>query len=247
MRTRHTWVLRAFSPLVVTATALVSLTGLSTARAAGTARRIPHTLACGGGCFGLYSRQLGPGITMNAFIPGDTGSGGKIGRKINMVKASDYRPNSDFIPAVVGRVFQFCGTGKQDFFSSSSYVCTNDANYWVFQAQWSPLGAESDLCLGVGAVAQAGEAATLRTCGVSASTLWITDNAHSFGGDCRVPGSFCPWMSGSAPNFQTPLVLTVNSATRFPVNQLQLDPESLLGDGHAIDSQEFAFFWGSVR
>ena len=211
------------------------------------AAAVPGTISCGGACFSLYSRQLGPGVTMNAYIPGDAGTGGKVGRKINLNPASDYRPNSDFIPAIVGQVFQFCGTSTGDFFSPSSYACTNDGSYWVFQAQWAPQGSTSDLCAGVAVAGQAGENVTLRPCGVTAATLWVTDNAHSFGGDCRVPGNFCPWISGTTPDFKTPLVLAVDTSTRSPVYQLRIEPESLLGDGHAVSPQEFAFYWGSVR
>ncbi|MHB1594952.1 MAG: hypothetical protein ACYCO9_08250 [Streptosporangiaceae bacterium] len=211
------------------------------------ARAVPGTIACAGACFSLYSRQLGPGVTMNAFIPGDNGLGGRVGRKINMHPASDYRPNGDFIPTIIGQVFQFCGTSSQDFYSSTSYACTNDGRYWVFEANWAPQGTTSDLCVGVSGTGTAGQSVTLRPCGISRSTLWITDNAHSFGGDCRVPGSFCPWISGTSANFKAPLVLTIDASTRSPVDQLKIESESLLGDGHAVSTQEFAFYWGSVR
>lgn len=253
---------RGLAGLAGTAAVAVSvIAGIGTALGAGAVRAdaattavagvaapaVPGTISCGGACFSLYSRQLGPGVTMNAYIPGDAGTGGKVGRKINMNPASDYRPNSDFIPAIVGQVFQFCGTSTGDFFSPSSYACTNDGSYWVFQAQWAPQGSTSDLCAGVAVAGQAGENVTLRPCGVTAATLWVTDNAHSFGGDCRVPGNFCPWISGTTPDFKSPLVLAVDTSTRSPVYQLRIEPESLLGDGHAVSPQEFAFYWGSVR
>ena len=229
-------------------TAAVSATvlalGMTPAMAADAA---PGTIDCGGACFSLYSRQLGPGVTMNAFVAGDNGLGGKVGRKVNMHPVSDYRPNSDFIPTIIGQVSLFCGASSQDFYSSTSYVCTNDGNDWVFEANWAPQGTTTDLCVGVPGTGAAGQNVTLRPCGVSKSTLWITDSAHSFGADCRVPGNFCPWISGTTPDFKTPLVLTVDTSTRSPVYQLKIEPESLLGDGHAVSTQEFAFYWGSVR
>ncbi|MHB1875222.1 MAG: hypothetical protein ACYCPF_10250, partial [Streptosporangiaceae bacterium] len=33
------------------------------------ARAVPGTISCGGACFSLYTRQLGPGVTMNGYIP----------------------------------------------------------------------------------------------------------------------------------------------------------------------------------
>lgn len=256
MRTGHIrrfgGVLASGSVVALAAAAMLGL-GMAPAMAATGApdgaavRSAPDTIACAGACFSLYSRQVGPGVTMNAYIPGDTGSGGKVGRKINLHPASDFRPNGDFVPDMVGQVFQMCGTAKGDFFRPSSYICTNDGSYWVFETQWAPQGSTTDLCVGVGVAGRAGENVTLRTCGVSTSTLWVIDDAHSFGGNCRVPGNFCPWMSATDPDFKTPLVLTVDTSTKSPRYQLKLGAESLLGDGHAIGSQEFAFYWGSVR
>ena len=82
-----------------------------------------HADHCAGTCFSLYSRQFGTGLTMNAHIPGDAGSGGTQGRKMNLHPARNARPNENFVPYAIGLVWQFCGTGGTDFFAANSYAC----------------------------------------------------------------------------------------------------------------------------
>jgi hypothetical protein len=201
---------------------------------------------CGRFCFLLYTRRLGPGTTMNAVVPADNGGGAKIGRKVNMQVAADRMPDGNFTMSYIARVSQFCGTDVHDFFGPGSYLCLHESNFWVFEAQWSPYGADSGLCAGVAVADQIGEDITLRPCGVSDHTLWIADQANGTGGNCRGSASYCPWMNGSDNSFRHPQVLTLDSATTSPVDQLRLNPEQLLppgNGGRAWNNQEFAFFW----
>lgn len=203
------------------------------------------TGGCAGACFSLYSRQLGASGTMNAHIPGDTGTGGKVGRKINLHLAGNFRPNGTFTPTLVGQVAQFCGVNGKDLFAPTSYACLNYSNFWVFEAQWSPLDNQSGLCAGVAVAGQSGESVTLQRCGSSARTLWIGDRVNGRGGDCRFPGNYCPWVNGSDGSSRQPLALTVDTGTPAPANQLRLEPLLLTGST-ASGTQEFAYFWGPV-
>jgi hypothetical protein len=198
---------------------------------------------CAGTCFSLYSRKLGIGRTMNAHIPGDTGTGGRTGRKINVRLARNSRPNENFVPSAIGRVSQFCGADPHDYFPATSYACTHYPDFWVFEAQWSPFGNESGLCAGVAVAGRGGENVTLQPCGASARTLWIGDRANGLGGDCRYPGNYCPWVNGGAADSAHPLALTVDTSTVVPADQLKVERLLLTGAG---GNQEFAYFWGPV-
>ncbi len=200
---------------------------------------------CAGSCFSLYSRRIGTGQSMNAYIPGDTGTGGRVGRLVNLSPAMNFRPNSNFTPSVVGQVRQFCGAEGNKFFSPTSYVCVNYPNSWLFEADWSPSGDQSDLCAGVAVVGQSDEAVTLQQCGASDRTLWIGDRTNGRGGDCRYPGDYCAWVSASDAHSGPPLVLTVVTGSRVLPNQLRIEP-LLLAGRFASNVQQFAYFWGPV-
>src|SRR5262245_50696938 len=82
--------------------AVTSMVGLSAASAASASVRPAATPACGFNCFNLFSLVLGPRTIQNAYVPGDTGTGGKVGQKVNMNFASNTHPNEDFTGAQVG-------------------------------------------------------------------------------------------------------------------------------------------------
>ena len=256
MRKRFTSAFYAMSAVAVMAG------GLSLA--AGTANAVSHvkkdTVACGSNCISLFSDTLGSSTTLNAFVPGDTGTGGKVGQKVNMHVAANNRPNGDFIPSVVGRVFQFCGFLANDFFSPTSYICLHYGPFEVFELAWSPFGngvSPTPLCAGVAVAGVTGENMTLRPCGENSKTLWIADRTNStLGTDCRnavVPPvaagdpsvNFCPWVNGSDTNFSNPLVATLDTGTLNPTNQMRITRE-VLNNNIASTNQQFAFFNGPV-
>jgi hypothetical protein len=202
-----------------------------------------HVSRCGKTCFVMYSRRFGVSATINAVIPSNDGSGGKVGRKINLQNAASRMPDGDFEMSYIAHVWQFCGTDVHDFFGPGSYICRQDSNYSVFEAEWAPDGNSTDLCAGVAIPNQAGEAITLRPCGENYRTLWIANQADGSGGNCRGAENYCPWMNGSDSSFRAPYVLTLDSSTSSPGNQLRLSQENLLPQGGAWNNQEFAFFW----
>jgi hypothetical protein len=251
MRKRFTLAFYAMS-----ATAMVTMgLGLTATTANATTHTKKDTVACGSACISIFSDQLGSSTTMNAFVPGDTGAGGKIGQKVNMHVAGNFRPNGDFVPSVIGQVFQFCGFFANDFFSPTSYVCLHYPFFEVFEAEWSPNGNSTGLCAGVAVAGVNNESVTLRPCGSSSKTLWIADRTNGTGGDCRtaavppVPAggtaNFCPWVNASDTSFSDPLVLTLNTGTQNPTNQLMISRELLVG-GIARTNQLFSFFFGPV-
>ena len=221
----------------------VSDSQASHARQAGPARTAAAD--CGRSCFILYSRRFGEGTTMNAVVPAGNGTGGKVGRKVNMRLAAAKLPAGDFSFSFIAKVWQFCGTDQHDFFRPASYLCTRDQNFWVFEAEWSPYGNSSGLCAGVAIANKIGEDVTLRPCGANDHTLWIANQASGSGGNCRGSADYCPWMNASDSNFRSPNVLTLDSSTKSPADQLRLYQEKLLpagNQGRARNNQEFAFF-----
>ncbi len=204
---------------------------------------------CGKHCFLLYARRPGLAFTMNVAMAANNGTGGRVGRKINLRSAADHGPDGDFTMSFIGRVSQFCGSDTHDFFSLESYVCTRDSDFWVFEAQWAPYGNSTGLCAGLAAPNLTGESITLRRCGVNDRTLWIANQANGTDGHCRGPEHYCPWMNASDNNFRNPQVLTMDGATLSPGNQLRLAPQNLLppgNNGRAWNNQEFAYFWRTV-
>lgn len=203
------------------------------------------TPACGFNCFNLFSLTLGRHTVQNAYVPGDTGVGGKVGQKVNMNFASNSHPNEDFTGAQVGTLGDFCPNLGGSGLSPTSYACINyPAFYPVFESNWSPFGNESDLCVGAAQPLVNNENVTLRDCGVSASTIWVGDlkndtihNGHLY----------IPWVNGASTQFSHPLVLTVDPGTKSPANQLRVRELSHLTNGVAPDAQEFSFTFGPVN
>lgn len=243
MRKRFT---RAFYAVSAAAAVTASLSLGAGAASAGT-HATKGTEACGFNCINFFSKALGPHVTENAFVPGDTGSGGKVGQKINLHLFSNTRPNGDFTPDIIAHVSSLCGS----LFASTSYVCMHFPNFWVFEFNWSPFGNQSGLCVGVAVAQLAGQNVTLQPCGASTRTLWIADRAHGTNGDCRIGfppffhfPNFCPWINGSDTQFSHPLVLTLDTGTSHPTNQLFVRRQNLLTNGQSPDNQEFTFFFG---
>jgi hypothetical protein len=82
----------------VAASAAIGLTGAGSVSAATTQHARPNaTDACGTECFDASSELLGAGAILNAYIPGDTGVGGRVGQKLMLKFASNSHPNEDLL------------------------------------------------------------------------------------------------------------------------------------------------------
>src|SRR5260370_17259514 len=164
---------KAFYAVSATAVITASL-GIGAGAASAATHGKKDTVACGANCVSFFSDQLGSSVTMNAYVPGDTGLGGKVGTPVNLHLAANYRPNGDFTPSVNGFVFQFCGFLAPDFFPPTSYICTHYPFFLLLELNWSPFGNQSGLCAGVSR-AIAGWPVTLRRCGLGGRTVWVPD------------------------------------------------------------------------
>ena len=224
--------------IALSAVGALLMLGATTAAQA-SSRSVPDaTPACGGGCFNLYSLAFGHNQIQSANVPGNNGTGGKVGQTINLKGATDSSPNEDFSGGFVGTVAQLCPEGQL-----SPYICnfygTNSqwqGKFPVYESNWSPFGNESDLCIGVATPAFTNENVTLRPCGVGSSTFWVADlsNAHI---------GYTPFLNGSDTNFTHPLVLTVVTGPKIG-NRLRVVRENLLSHGFVANEQMFKLDFG---
>jgi len=229
----------------IAVTSVIGLSVAGAADAATTSMKPNATPACGFSCFELSSLTLGRGTIQNAYVPGDTGVGGKVGQDINMNYASNSHPNEDFTGAQVGTLGDFCTKwGGNGLIPSTAYVCINyPSSYPVYESNWSPFGNESGLCAGAYSPVFAGENTTLQTCGNSPSTLWVGDLANATFHHGHV---YTPWVNGASTNFSHPLTLQVDPGTTKPINQLKLANLNTLSGNVSPDTQEFTLDFGPV-
>jgi len=214
--------------------------GATAAQASVHLNRPDATPACGFGCFELSSLVLGPHVIQNAYIFQDNGTGGAVGQRLNLKLASNSHPNQDFTGAKVGTLGDYCG----GLISEESYVCINyPATYPVFESDWSPYGNETGLCAGLATPGINGENVTLQNCGASATTIWVGDLANSTFHHGHL---YTPWVNASDPNFSHPLVLTVDTNSSRPSNNLRVERLNLLTGNVVPDSQEFTLRYGPV-
>jgi hypothetical protein len=222
--------------------AITSVVGLSATSSASASVKPGATSACGFNCFNLFSLVLGRRTIQNAYVPGDTGTGGKPGIEVNLNLASNTHPNEDFTGAQVGTLLNFCPNFGGTGLSATSYVCINyPSSYPVFESDWSPFGNESGLCTGSKLPLSSGRETTLQPCGVNATTLWVGDLANSV---TRFGRTYLPWVNGASTTFSHALVLTVDPSTHNPINQLRVQALNKLTGGTVPDTQEFSLFFG---
>jgi hypothetical protein len=219
--------------------------GASSAAGASTAKVHPNaTPACSFNCFSLSGLQFGPSQIMNAYIPGNLGTGAKIGQKVNLHFATDTQVNADFTGGQVGTLVNFCQSGLNPTgtLSAQSYACINyPSTYPVYEADVSPFGNQSGFCAGVALPATSGENVTLRSCGNEGpATLWIGDLAHAHFVSGHV---YTPLVSGASAATSHPLVLTVVSSGK-PQNQLTVQPENLLTGNFVNNAQMWTLRFG---
>jgi hypothetical protein len=118
---------------------VIVLPGAGAASAAAQHLKPNATQACGHHCHDLSSLLLGPGMIMNAYVPGDTGTGGRTGQQLTLKFASNSRPNEDFTDYAfeAGRpemVASFCATWPApQSFNPLSYVCQNYSESPVYE------------------------------------------------------------------------------------------------------------------
>ena len=212
--------------MVAASAAITTSLGLAAAGAASASSK-PQvtknaTTVCGSLCFDLSSALLGPNMIQNA--PGG-------GPWLNLRQAGNARVNEDFEAGFVGFLGQFCPNyGGNGEIPSTSYVCVNYPPFWdVFQANFAPDSNQSGQCVGVTNPGVSQRVSLVGCRGVTGDSFWVGDRSNGLGGDCRIPGNYCPWINGGDPATSHPLALTVNSSSKHPHNVLRVNPENTSG------------------
>ena len=221
--------------VVAASAAITTSLGLAAAGAA-SASPSPHvtknaTSVCGGLCFDLSSALLGPHMIQNAV-------GGAAGTSINLRNDGNAKVNEDFTVGFVGFLGQFCENDGGHGLDATSYVCVTYPPFWdVFEGNFAPNSNETGLCVGLAKPGVA-QRVSLQPCGATSRTLFVGDRANGLGGDCRIPGNYCPWVAASDTFVTHPLALKVNAFSKHPLNVLRVDRENLSG-GVVSDNQQF--------
>ncbi len=206
----------------VAALALVGGAGIASADRASAA-----TPSCGHHCVDIFSLTFGshkhPNFVLDVFKQAQ-----RAGQPIILFRTSNNDPAEDFTYSAQGTV--------HDFFLAGLVSASLDLHYHALQAyelEYSPFGADTGLCVGVGSTAGNGTQVTLQPCGVSAKTVWVIDKLDA-------KGSFAPLINGSDTNFSHPFVLTYpqdSFPTDMPRPVLLTEELSKFSNGTVTDRQ----------
>lgn len=214
------------------ALALVSGLGIAGASAASAA-----TPSCGKHCVNIFSPVFGS-FKHPSFIVDDFKQGQAIGQPIILFRASNSDPAEDFTYSAQGTV--------ADFFAAGLVSAALNLHYHAleaFEVEYSPFGADTGLCVGVGSTPVNGTKVTLQPCGVSARTIWIIDKF-----DLTKKG-FAPLINGADTNFSHPYVLTYpqdSFPTDMPRPVLTTETLQKFSNGSVNDRQLWGAHLGDV-
>ncbi len=204
----------------------------------------PHTTTVCGNAPGAAKCTSISSLLLNqnndpSFVQNAVGGKTTVGRKINLRQASDTRTNEDFAITFAGNLGQLCGTGGVNSIDPTSYACLNYPDFYpVYQAQFEPDSNQTGDCVGALA-AVAGYKSRLEPCG-SPRTFWVGDLAASITltFPSFQPLVYFPLEFAADTSASNPLVLTLNTNTTKPTNELFIQHENFSG-GAVPDSQMF--------
>jgi len=218
---------------VLAATAALTLVGgLGTAGLMTAGAANAGTPSCGPNCINIFSHDFGtfhqPSFVLDVYKQGQN-----VGQPIILFRTSNSDPAEDFVASAQGTVNDFFLAGLVSaavnlHYGGGAVGWPNDEAY---ELEYAPYGAETGLCVGVGATAVAGTKVSLQPCGVSSKTVWIVDPFDS------VKQTFTqfelPLINGSDTNFSHPFVLTY-PASSYPTDnpRPQLYTANLTGEAN---------------
>jgi hypothetical protein len=190
--------------------------------AAGALSAVPASAAtksCGPRCIDVFSRESGtyrhPNLVLDVLRQVN-----RVGQPIVVFRASHTDPGEDFTISFQGRVsdfysaglvttwlaLRFGGLGCQKYRPATTTCLKYYPNDHALEIQYTPLGVDSGLCVGLPATAGDGTSVSLQPCGVSAKTIWVVDVANSTSGS--IFRRFAPLINGSQTGGSGPYVLT---------------------------------------
>ena len=144
-----------------------------------------------GSCINAYGQEYGAPFVLDVLRQGE-----KAGQPVILFRTSNSDPAEDFTIADEGTVNTFYTTyGLVSAGLAKTYG--TDAAY---EAEYSPYGVESGLCVGVASTAGNDTPVVLEPCGASSKTVWVVDEADGSDG-------YYPVINGSDTSFSNPYVL----------------------------------------
>ncbi len=172
----------------------------------------------------------------------------RVGQPIILFQNNTHDGAEDFSYYDSGLVSEFCTVGLMSpgmclHYGGGSIAGTDNL---AFEAEYTPYGRPTNLCVGVGTTARHGTLVNLQPCGETAQTVWVLDFSES---NCPpslsgLPDGYLPLINGSNANFSHPYVLSYPSNGVAPWDrprpQLMTDNLSVYSDGTVFDSQ----MWG---
>jgi hypothetical protein len=177
------------------------------------------TRSCGPRCIDVFSRVSGtyrhPNLVLDVLRQGN-----RVGQPIVVFRASHTDPGEDFTVSFQARVsdlysaglvktwlaLRYGGLGCRKYRPATSTCLKHYPNDHAFEIQYTPLGVDSGLCVGLPATAGDGTSVSLQPCGVSARTIWVVDLANSTGRS--IFRHYAPLINGSQTGGSGPYVLT---------------------------------------
>jgi hypothetical protein len=193
------------------------------------------TPSCGHRCIDLFSRQFSthfnPDFVLDVLRQGD-----KVGQPIILFRKSNSDPGQDFTVSYQGTV--------ADFYAANLVTASLNLHYshfYAFEFQYSPNGAGTGLCVGVGSTAVSGTKVALEPCGASSKTVWVVDSYDT------IKGFYVPLINGSDTNFSNPYVLNYPGnayPTDMPRPQLTTGNLSKYSDGTVYSNQMWSANYG---
>ena len=230
--------------LLVAGVALTSAIGFSAAGTASATVAPGATVSCGGSCTDITSRVLGAGGLLNAYVPGDTGTGSKPGQLININQAANNHPNQDFQIEPIGTVASQCRSivNPDGVLLSNSVLCipgNGFLTHTAYEFDYAPFGNQTGLCTGTTGTPYNGMQVRLTSCGTTEGTLIVQGPDVTAGG-----ATYNTYLSGATNTFSHPYVLSVNTSSSAPGNLIQLQQENTSGAGVVNSNQLFALTTG---
>jgi hypothetical protein len=148
------------------------------------------TPSCGGSCVTGFGQEYGPAFVLDVLRQGE-----KVGQPIILFRTSNSDPAEDFTYADEGTVATFYADSLVSAGLDQKYATDT-----AYEAEYSPYGVDSGLCVGVGSTAGNGTPVALEPCGASSKTVWVVDEADGSDG-------YYPVINGSDTSFSNPYVL----------------------------------------
>ena len=218
--------------------AAATLTLVGGIGAAGTLTANAATPPCGHTCINIFSREFGT-HKHPAFVLDVYQQKAKAGQPVILWAASNADPGEDFTVSAQGTV--------GDFYTAGLVTAALNLHYSKFKAyeiEYTPNGARSGLCVGVGSTAVNGTKVALEPCGVSSKTIWVVDSFDT------IKGFFVPLINGSDTNFSHPYVLNYPGGaypTDSPRPQLTTWTLSKYSNGTVFDNQMWSADFGVLK